>query len=87
MEIFAGDIIAINKKEYIIYMRLYKYIILENNKTNEKKHYTIQELIDIFEYENVTYIKSLHLNYNKKYIFDMLKKPINIICKKTHTME
>jgi hypothetical protein len=36
MEIFAGDIIVINKKEYIIYMRLYKYIILENNKTNEK---------------------------------------------------
>jgi hypothetical protein len=70
MEIFAGDIIVINKKEYIIYMRLYKYIILENNKTNEKKHYTIQELIDIFEHEDVTYIKSLHLNYNKKYIFD-----------------
>ena len=69
-EIYTGDIITINKKEYIIYMRLYKYIILENNKTNEKKHYTIKELIDIFEQENVTYIKSLHLNYNKKYIFD-----------------
>jgi hypothetical protein len=68
MEIFTGDIIAINKKEYIIYMKLYKYIILENNKTNEKKHYTIQELIDIFEHEDITYIKSLHLNYNKKFL-------------------
>jgi hypothetical protein len=31
---------------------------------------SVQELIDIFEHEDVTYIKSLHLNYNKKYIFD-----------------
>jgi hypothetical protein len=45
------------------------YIIIENFKTDETKEYSAQELIDLFENEDVTFIKSLHfdlLNINKK---------------------
>jgi hypothetical protein len=45
------------------------YIIIENFKTDEQKEYSAQELIDLFENEDVTFIKSLHfdlLNINKK---------------------
>jgi len=45
------------------------YIIIENFETDEQKEYSAQELIDLFENEDVTFIKSLHfdlLNINKK---------------------
>lgn len=81
-EIYTGDIIKINKKEYVIFMRLYQflshkkisldderydtmYICLHNLKTDEKKEYTTQELVDLFENEDVTYIKSHHLDLSK----------------------
>ena len=81
-EIYTGDKIKINKKEYIIFMRLYQflshkkisldderydtmYICLHNLKTDEKKEHTTQELVDLFENEDVTYIKSHHLDLSK----------------------
>ena len=44
-------------------------VIIENFETDEKKEYSAQELIDLFENEDVTFIKSLHfdlLNINKQ---------------------
>ena len=38
-------------------------VIIENFETDEKKEYTSQELIDLFENEDVTYIKSQHLDW------------------------
>ena len=38
-------------------------VIIENFETDEKKEYTAQELIDLFENEDVTYIKSQHLDW------------------------
>ena len=81
-EIYTGDIIKINKKEYVIFMRLYQflshkkisfdderydtmYICLHNLKTDKKKEYTTQELIDLLINEGVTYIKSHHLDLSK----------------------
>ena len=37
-------------------------IILENLKTDEQKEYTTQELIDLFENEDITYIKTQQFN-------------------------
>jgi hypothetical protein len=41
------------------------YICLHNLKTDEKKEYTTQELIDLLINEDVTYIKSHHLDLSK----------------------
>jgi hypothetical protein len=41
------------------------YICLHNLKTDEKKEYTTQELIDLIINEDVTYIKSHHLDLSK----------------------
>lgn len=41
------------------------YICLHNLKTDEKKEHTTQELVDFFENEDVTYIKSHHLDLSK----------------------
>jgi len=41
------------------------YICLHNLKTDEKKEYTTQELIDLIINEDVTYIKSYHLDLSK----------------------
>jgi hypothetical protein len=41
------------------------YICLHNLKTDEKKEYTTQELIDLLINEDITYIKSHHLNLSK----------------------
>jgi len=38
-------------------------VIIEDFETDEKKEYTSQELIDLFENEDVTYIKSQHLDW------------------------
>jgi hypothetical protein len=38
-------------------------VIIENFETDEKKEYSAQELIDLFENEDVTYIKSHQLNW------------------------
>ena len=46
------------------------YICLHNLKTDEKKEYTTQELIDLFENEDVTYIKSYHLDLSKSIEFN-----------------
>ena len=46
------------------------YIYLHNLKTDEKKEYITQELIDLFENEDVTYIKSHHLNLSKSVEFN-----------------
>lgn len=86
-EIYTGDIIKINKKEYVIFMRLYQflshkkisfdderydtmYICLHNLKTDKKKEYTTQELIDLLINEDVTYIKSHHLDLPKSVEFN-----------------
>ena len=86
-EIYTGDIIKINKKEYVIFMRLYQflshkkisldderydtmYICLHNLKTDENKEYTTQELIDLLINEDVTYIKSHHLDLSKSVEFN-----------------
>jgi len=37
-------------------------VIIENFETDEKKEYSAQELIDLFENEDVTYIKSLQFD-------------------------
>ena len=37
-------------------------IIIENFETDEQKEYTTQELIDLFENEDITYIKTNHFN-------------------------
>jgi hypothetical protein len=37
-------------------------VIIEDFETDEKKEYTAQELIDLFENEDVTYIKSLQFD-------------------------
>jgi hypothetical protein len=79
MEIYTGDIIKIDNKEYDIFMRLYQFlskknicedddrydtmcVIIENFETDEKKEYSAQELIDLFENEDMTYIKSQQFN-------------------------
>jgi hypothetical protein len=41
------------------------YICLDNLKTDEKKEYTTQELIDLLINDDVTYIKSHHLDLSK----------------------
>lgn len=41
------------------------YICLHNLKTDEKKEYTTQELVDLFENKDVTYIKSHYLDLSK----------------------
>jgi hypothetical protein len=38
-------------------------VIIENFETDEKKEYSAQELIDLFENEDVTYIRSQHLDW------------------------
>jgi hypothetical protein len=78
-EIYSEDIIKIKNKKYIIFIRLYQYllkninknnenydklyVILENLKTNIKELISVQQLIDKFENEDITYIKSNYLNY------------------------
>lgn len=47
------------------------YICLNNLKTDEKKEYTTQELIDLLINEDVTYIKSHHLDLSKSKDFDL----------------
>ena len=37
-------------------------VIIEDFETDEQKEYTAQELIDLFENEDVTYIKSLQFD-------------------------
>jgi hypothetical protein len=86
-EIYTGDIIKIKNKEYVIFMRLYKflshkkisldderydtmYICLHNFKTDENKEYTTQELIDLLINEDITYIKSHHLDLSKSVEFN-----------------
>ena len=46
------------------------YICLHNLKTDEKKEYTTQELIDLIINEDVTYIKSHHLDLSKSVEFN-----------------
>ena len=41
------------------------YICLDNLKTDKKKEYTTQELIDLLINDDVTYIKSHHLDLSK----------------------
>lgn len=47
------------------------YICLHNLKTDEKKEYTTQELIDLLINEDVTYIKSHHLDLSKSKSTDL----------------
>jgi hypothetical protein len=76
MAIQIDDIIKIADKEYSIYMSLYRYIcvcdddkgnsvcvILNDIETEEEKEYTAQEFIDIFKNEDVTYVKSMLLDW------------------------
>ena len=46
------------------------YICLHNLKTDEKKEYTTQELIDLLINEDITYIKSHHLDLSKSIEFN-----------------
>ena len=46
------------------------YICLHNLKTDEEKEYTTQELIDLLINEDVTYIKSHHLDLSKSVEFN-----------------
>ena len=47
------------------------YICLNNLKTDEEKEYTTQELIDLLINEDVTYIKSHHLDLSKSKSTDL----------------
>jgi hypothetical protein len=75
MQIYNGDVIKFDDKEYRIYMYSYmcendinKYynvscVKLEDLDTNIETNYTKQEFIDIFKNDNVTYIYSLLINW------------------------
>jgi hypothetical protein len=81
MQIYSGDIIKFDDKEYKIYMSScggvndinklcsLSYVKLEDLKTNIVTIYTKQKFIDIFKNDNVTYINSSLINWlnsNKK---------------------
>jgi hypothetical protein len=83
MQIYSGDIIKIDDKEYKIYMSSHRcendinklcslsLVKLQDLETNIETIYTKQKFIDIFQNENVTYIYSLLINWlngNKKKI-------------------
>jgi hypothetical protein len=77
MEIYNGDIIYFKDNIYIINMssKIYQnyinkfhiinFIKLKNLKTNLEINYNIQDFINIFIYEDITYIYSIYFNSNK----------------------
>jgi hypothetical protein len=85
MQIYNGDIIKIDDKQYKIYMSSHgctdyinkyynvSYVKLEDLETNIETNYTKPEFIDIFKNDNVTYISSSLINWlngNKLKIID-----------------
>jgi len=75
MQIYSGDIIKLDDKEYKIYMSScgrvndinklcsLSYVKLEDLENNIETIYTKQKFIDIFKNDNVTYINSSLINW------------------------